>query len=33
MGIAKPGDVRGHEFSGVVSTVGADGDAGWSAGA
>lgn len=29
MGIARPGDVRGHEFSGVVSAVGDDADAAW----
>ncbi|MGY5885695.1 zinc-dependent alcohol dehydrogenase [Modestobacter lacusdianchii] len=29
MGIARPGDVRGHEFSGVVAAVGAATDAGW----
>lgn len=29
MGIARPGDVRGHEFSGVVSAVGNAGDDDW----
>jgi 2-desacetyl-2-hydroxyethyl bacteriochlorophyllide A dehydrogenase len=29
MGIARPGDVRGHEFSGTVTAVGDDADADW----
>jgi 2-desacetyl-2-hydroxyethyl bacteriochlorophyllide A dehydrogenase len=29
MGTARPGAVRGHEFSGVVTEVGDDADAGW----
>jgi 2-desacetyl-2-hydroxyethyl bacteriochlorophyllide A dehydrogenase len=29
MGIARPGDVRGHEFAGVVSAVGADVEPAW----
>lgn len=29
MGIARPGDVRGHELSGVVTEVADPGDAGW----
>src|ERR1700709_883638 len=29
MGIARPGDVRGHELAGVVTGVGDAGDAGW----
>ncbi|WP_456596338.1 alcohol dehydrogenase catalytic domain-containing protein [Blastococcus sp. SYSU DS0552] len=29
MGIARPGDVRGHEFSGVVSAVGSEADVAW----